>query len=312
MKKNKQKYIENTVVIMKMLILLHNYLKKGPVDVFTQPNDKCVYSIVKEILDHWKEICSKQNFNNKDQIRNSYFCHIIFKYSFTLLEKIQLHLENLEIFEGNFSLAPFFKNKSPKRKKFLNSSLIERLLKYLKYLSELNSLFLQDNSLWKIQSSMIFSLLDEEYCLICVIVHFIVVFQNSTNYVSEAKSIHRDSVLLIRAKFTELYMKINDFFMKIKSMKEFSDIIKLIPNLNLNILNLIEKQDIFQNTHSENFELSKELSYDTKILDFKLPLSYGLSIQMNKQKKETGNIVNFLNFKIVYFYFRIFDKHQNG
>ena len=283
--KNKQKYIENTVVIMKILILLHNYIKKGPTDVFHQPNEKTVLSIVKEISDHWKEICERQNFYNKDQIRNSYFSHIIYKYSLILQEKIKLHLENLEIFEGNFSIAPLLKMK-PKTQKFFHSAFIDKLLKYLKSLSELNSLFLQDNSLWKIQSSMIFSMIDEEYCLICLLTHLIYAFQKLTNYVSEAKTVNKDSIPLIRLKFNEMYKKINEFFNRVKSMKEFSEIIKLIPNLNLNVLNFLEKQEIFQNSITIPFDLLNDLNYNHKILDLTIPLSYGLSIQISVKDKK--------------------------
>lgn len=285
--KNKKNYIENTVVMMKMLILLHNYLKKGPNDVFIQPNDKCVFSIIKQILDHWKQICEQKNFQNRNSMRNPYFSHIISQYSITLLEKIKIHLENIDIFEGNFSLAPLLKNKN-KPKKFFNSAFIEKLLKYLKCLAELNSLFLQDNSLWKIQTSMIFSLIDEEYCLICLLVHLIVAFQKSTNFSKEAKNISKESVLLIRSKFFEIFKKINDFFSKVKSMKEFSEIIKLIPTLNNDVIYFIEKQEIFQNCFSEEFDIYKEISYENIIFDFRLPLSYGLSVPVAQGKNKKG------------------------
>lgn len=280
---NSLKYIENTVVTMKILILLHNYFKKGPVDVFTQPNEKFILSILKQISEHWKDICERQNFQSKDQIRNPYFSHIIYKYSVTLQEKVKLHQENQETFEGNFSIAPLLKKKA-KTQKFFNSAIIDKLLKFLRTLSELNSLFLQNNALWKIQSSMIISLIDEEYCLICLLAHMIYAFQCSTNYASEAKSISKDNVLLIRLKFAESYKKINDFVNKVKSMKEFSDIYKLIPNLNPNVLAFLEKQDIFQNPITTPFDLMKELSYNNKIIDLKIPLSYGLSVQITEKK----------------------------
>ena len=296
---NSIKYMENTVVIMKILILLHNYFKKGPIDVFNQPNDKCVFSIVKTISDHWKEICERQNFQSKDQLRNPYFSHIIYKYSSTLKEKIKLHLDNLEIFEGNFSIAPLLKKKT-KNYKFFNSALIDKLLKYLKCLSELNSLFLQNNSLWKIQSSMILSLIDEEFCLICLLAHLIYAFQSSTNYVSESKNINKDTVLLIRVKFGESYQKINDFFNKVKSMKEFAEINKLIPNLNQNVLTFLEKQEIFKYSLTTSFDLLSELSYNNKIGDLRIPLSYGLSVQIH-EKKSLRNIL----FTKMYFYLQI-------
>ena len=73
--------MENTIMILKMLIVLHNYFKKGPPEVITvSSKEYSPLEILKKIETHWKAVaekCRNPSFSSKpepkDKARSLYF-----------------------------------------------------------------------------------------------------------------------------------------------------------------------------------------------------------------------------------------------
>ncbi len=142
---------ENTIINLKLLIVLHNYFKKGPNSVYIKPG-KDVNS-PKDILTSvnllWKTILEEGLSSTKDKRRNIYSDQIIIEYSDLLLKKYNFMNRYLRIFEGNYSLSPFFtfptKDVTP-----ISAPVIEDVFKFADEVTTFSNMLLLNDHLWKI------------------------------------------------------------------------------------------------------------------------------------------------------------------
>lgn len=104
-------------------------------------------------------------------------------YSVILIEKTRLGFTYAFFIEGNFSLLPFFKMGATSR--VLSLSFIEELLSYLEKVISFHERVQSASCIIDIQRSIILSLVDEEYCLISLLVHLYIAFKEATNYMEE-------------------------------------------------------------------------------------------------------------------------------
>ena len=77
-------------------------------------------------------------------------------------------------------------------------------------------MILLEKNIWKIQACIATSVIDEEYCLICLITHLIAGFKHATNYVSIDVDgfLVEEIVLKLEAKFGHLLNSVREFFEK--------------------------------------------------------------------------------------------------
>jgi hypothetical protein len=73
-----QENINNTVLVLKSLILIHTYIKKGPSEIL---NERKVLELIKYIFYHWKDILTQQQTNpGRDKKRSLYTVNLIIGY----------------------------------------------------------------------------------------------------------------------------------------------------------------------------------------------------------------------------------------
>ena len=272
------KHIDNTVVSLKTLMLLHTYFKKGPAQVFNLIEiDISPLDILQKIHFQWKDIYEKKSNNSKDKKRSPNFSQMIVNYSQFLIKKLKICNKRVDFFEGNYSFLPFFNNISDKSLK-ITSDFIEDLIALLSEIVSFNNLIFQNMSLWKLQISLAVTIIEEEYCLISLITHLIYVYKNYSNFLSKKfdKNKISQKILLLQTKFDNCFLEANSFFMKCSSMKkDFGEIRDLVPKLNLEALNYLKNVATFQKYDPKNFNIFKYLDYDKDICGIKIPISYG-------------------------------------
>lgn len=275
------KNIDNCVIIMKSLIVLHNYFKKGPPDALNLKNkDGNPNEILMNINDYWKKVAEKKEKSSKDKKRTPYISSLVYKYSTILIKKMKLSTKYSNYFEGNYALTPFFRN--PKNAP-ISIPLIEDLLNFLTLLNEFNQSLLNENALWKIQMSIVLSMIDEEYCLISLLAHLIHSLRKASCYikgnVQEEKL--RQNFDGLMEKFEKNFKNIRIFFLNCKNIKDFEDK-ELIPGLKLEVLDFLKHTLILENkegAEKERYNVLKDLSTQKSIFDIFLPTSYGKAIK---------------------------------
>ena len=266
-----------------MLIVLHNYFKKGPNQVYVKGQAKDSISprdMLYSINQAWKIILENGLESSKDNKRNIYTTQLIVEYSELLIKKFDLHSKYLKIFEGNYSMNPFFSHPSNNLTP-ISAPVIEDLLKFLELVVKFHKMLLLNNHLWKIQCSIATSILDEEYCLLSVITHLIASFKHATNYVSVDvnAAIVLDIIDRFEEKFNKAFHSILDFFDKCAQIKEIQQLSKIIQILPADLIQRIKEIPILQNQQNKKFNLLKFLNTKNSICGIKIPLSYGLAVQ---------------------------------
>ena len=63
--------------------------------------------------------------------------------------------------------------------------MLDELLGFFLKLVQFHQTLLMSTSLWSIQKSLVISIIDEEYCLISVLVHLLTAFKQATNSLKE-------------------------------------------------------------------------------------------------------------------------------
>ena len=102
--------------MLKSLILLHNYLKKGPQDSYTDPSNQAILiDILASITKTWRTIQQAKPVSLKDRKRTVIYTGIIVNYAKYLQDKTAFHIKFQRFFEGNYSLNPYFERLKIKR-----------------------------------------------------------------------------------------------------------------------------------------------------------------------------------------------------
>ena len=125
--KYSEDYKTKSLVNLKLLILVHNFLRKGPPESINCESKFSVSKLCAKIYKNWK--ISQRSTDPEDIKRNSYVCLLIRYYSLILLAKWKICYENSELIEGNFSILPFLQSK--KQVSLLKLPLITSLIQFL-------------------------------------------------------------------------------------------------------------------------------------------------------------------------------------
>jgi hypothetical protein len=134
-----------------------------------------------KILGTWKSLSKTDR--GIDRKRHPFVCLLIEMYSIILICKLRLGFTYAFFIEGNYSLLPFFRTSI--EGKILSMAFIEELMAFLERLVTFHSKVQSHSCLIDIQRSIILSLIDEEYCLISVLVHLYSAFKHATNFIEE-------------------------------------------------------------------------------------------------------------------------------
>jgi len=294
LQKHDSKNIDNCVIIMKSLIVLHNYFKKGPPDALQLKNKEGNPSdILIQINDYWRKVSETKQHSSKDKKRTPYISSLNFKYSTILIKKLKLSMKYSNYFEGNYALTPFFRN--PKLAP-ISIPLIDDLLGFLTLLNEFNQCLLNENALWKIQMSIVLSMIDEEYCLISLLAHLIYALRKASNFIDgkikEEKL--RDTISGLMEKFEINFKNMRIFFLNCKNIKDFEDK-EMIPGLKLEVLEFLKHTAILEKneniTNSKRYNVLKDLNNQKNIFDIYLPQSYGKAIKDVKIDEMIGGFL---------------------
>ena len=270
---------ESTIIAFKALILLHNYLKKGPNDAYFQASSANVAypkDLLSSIHDMWKLIFGSNLTSSRDKIRDPYTSNIIVEYSHLVSRKVDLIRRYFKIIEGNYSLNPFF-NSSGEENNPLTVNTIQDLLDYLQCLIDFHKIILLKKNLWKIQCSATLSLLDEEYCLISLLTHLIAAFKISTNYsVPQAdKENVKERTQRLEDKYISCYGELEKAFENSTKMDGFQEYKNIIPTLPKETVPTIQSMPILQDYQNKKFLVKNHLSPQKSIYGLKIPASYG-------------------------------------
>lgn len=133
-------------------------------------------------------------------------------YSVLLLWKVRLGFTYAFFIEGNFSLLPFFRTGIEGR--ILSLSFVEELISYLERLVSFHDRIQSHSYLVDIQRSIILSLIDEEYCLVSVLVHIYIAFKHATNYIEEVldDDALRYKLAQTDSRFEAVYLHLRQLF----------------------------------------------------------------------------------------------------
>ena len=80
-------YKDKCLVNIKLLILLHNFLRKGPPESINYDGKYCIQKFCSKIYKIWKINQNISSLNNDDIKRNSFVCLMIRYYSLILIMK---------------------------------------------------------------------------------------------------------------------------------------------------------------------------------------------------------------------------------
>jgi hypothetical protein len=98
------------LVNIKLMILTHNFLRKGPPEAVNYDGKDHPGKLCSKVYKNWK--MTQRAIDSDDVKRNSYVCLVIRYYTLVLVAKWKLCYENSDIIEGNFSILPFFQSKN--------------------------------------------------------------------------------------------------------------------------------------------------------------------------------------------------------
>ena len=287
-----KKYIRNpdsTAIILKSLITLHTYFRKGPNHVYMIKEPPSAFYIINSINQGWANILARDQPNSKDKIRNKYTTQLIVEYSALLLEKYHMHRKYDRIFQGNYALEPYFsmpiEENSP-----ISAPVIDDLLNFLKKLTIFHKMLLLGSNLLKIQCSLASGILDEEYCLISVLAHLIATFKYATNYIKQVndKTVIERTVRNFEEKFTQCYQDATKFFEFCGTIPEFSHFKHTIPRLQPEVTTEILEILILMNFENKTFQMKKYLNHQRSICNLTIPHSYNEAIASRRVRLDSA------------------------
>lgn len=297
LQKHVTKNMDNCVIILKSLIVLHNYFKKGPPDCFKLKNSEGNPStILTNINEFWKKVTENKQKTSKDKKRTPYISTLILQFCRILLRKMQIQMKYCNFFEGNFAMTPFFKNLKAMP---VTLSLIEELLAFLSDLNEFNQCVLNEKALWRIQISLVLSMIDEEYCLISVLVHLIHTLRKASNFINakinEEKLKH--AINSLTEKFEKTFMSIRNFFVNCKNIKELQkeqgkEQENVIPDMKLEVIDYLKSVKILEkNLSMKSYNIFTDLNTNKNICEFVLPICYGQAIKDLRIDEMIGDFI---------------------
>ncbi|EGR28559.1 protein kinase domain protein, partial [Ichthyophthirius multifiliis] len=268
---------QNTIICLKSLILLHNYVKKGPLETVFKNNGQKKGSsndILNQIISVWQNIDPKDN--SQDKIRSIFTTKLINMYAQRLRQKINLANQYSGFLEGNFSLKPFLdnvgKNNNNNNNNLLKWQLIEDLLNYMNQLVVFSNEILSQNIIMEIQMSVYVQLVDEMYCLLCTLTFLLVCFIKSSVFLeqNQSKCFFEGKIQEFKNSYENLFDQCLQFFKKFSHFKNFVSIL-----VDHKVLEFVLGLKSFQN---EEFNIFSFLNYNKSIFGLYLPLSYGVTI----------------------------------
>lgn len=169
-----------SLVTLKLLILVHNFLRKGPKEAIMYDEDSSPLRLCTKIYKAWKQ---GKTADEEDFKRNPFVCLLIRSYALILVQKIKLGYENSHLIEANYSIAPYLSN--IKENTILKLGLITSMLDFLKNCLDFHEQVQRVNYLTEIQKVIVLSLIDEEYCLISTLTFVLSAFKMAICYVKE-------------------------------------------------------------------------------------------------------------------------------
>ena len=205
-----QQYTGKSLVVLKILVLLHDFLRKGPPECISNSYKINASTICQKLLTTWRGL--SRTDRAFDQKRHPFVCLVIELYSVLLLCKVRLGCTYAFFIEGNFSLLPFFRTGIEGR--ILSLSFVEELISYLERLVSFHDRIQSHSYLVDIQRSIILSLIDEEYCLVSVLVHIYIAFKHATNYIEEVldDDALRYKLAQTDSRFEAVYLHLRQLF----------------------------------------------------------------------------------------------------
>ena len=289
-----RKHQDSCVLVLKSLLILHNYFKKGPPEVLTlNAKDISPLDLLSKISSKWRQISEGKMGSPKDKRRTQYLSRLVFDYSELLKAKVRLSLTHASFFEGNFSLSPFFKTRTP-----LSFQMIEDLLSYLKKLCDFSAKLMIENSLWKIQLSLVISIIDEAWCLLSLLAFLIFALKSSTNYIDDF--VHgeklKEKIFEFEGEFEDGFRSMKAFFKKCKNLGEVQK--DLVPELKEEVIEIIRGVKVLEK-QAGKYNMVKDLNNTRVIVNMKLPISYGITAKSAPIEKMIGNILNEIYFKLI-------------
>lgn len=281
--KKLMKSLENTIIILKALILLHNYTKKGPNDVYFQkstPNVSYPKDLYRAILDTWKMIVESNKMSSRDKARSSYISNIIIEYTQVLSKKTDLLQHYFRIIEGSYSINPFLSHPGEDNSP-VNESVIRDLLDYLQSLIDFHKIILIHRNLWTIQCNLALSVLDEEFSLISLLTHLIVAFKKSSNYAPSKTNATatRENIQKLEEKFISCYQQLQKLFEHARKVDGFVDRSSMIPVLPNEVIKGVQSISILNPPKEQEFYAKEHLSTSKSIYSLKIPMSYGTFVK---------------------------------
>lgn len=274
---------DSCVTVLKSLIVLHNYFKKGPSEVLTlNAKDISPLDLLSKISSKWHQISEGKLGSPKNKLRTKYLSRLIFDYSELLKAKVRLSLTHASFFEGNFSLSPFFKTRTP-----LSFQMIEDLLIYLRKMCDFSSKLLIENSLWKIQLCLVMSIIDEAWCLLSLLTFLIFALKSSTNYIDDFVYSEKlqQKIFEFVGEFEDGFRSMKAFFRKCKNLGEIQK--DLVPELKEEVIEIIKGVKMLEKQDGK-YNMFKDLNNTRVIFNMKLPISYGLTAKSAPIEKMIG------------------------
>lgn len=265
-----KKNLSKKQTCLKALLLLHNYLKKGPFDVYlpaSRVNTYCQSDIILLIENYWQ---------TKLEVDNGYFIYIILGFCKVLKLKLSLSTKYSNFIEGNFSIKPFIRGYITAFEP-IPVEFISRLIEYGFEISKFSKLLCQQLTFHDIQSSILLSFIDEQYGLISLLCNVVFALKKSTDFLSDLESINQKRFLvdfqIIEENFEILFLQNQKGFEKYSSMRNFESVKNLIPSLDAKILELIKSIALFQGY--DNKKYTSFLIANADLMGVEIPTSYG-------------------------------------
>lgn len=119
--------IVSTIIALKSLILLHDYIKKGPAEAIIDQTTSA-QTLLSRITSVWTNVDDTDD--SRDKKRSAFSRKLILGYARWIQNKLSIANAYAKLIEGNYSLAPFFENpKGTDKQPPLSPKLIDDLLK---------------------------------------------------------------------------------------------------------------------------------------------------------------------------------------
>ena len=117
-------YQENdqyTIIVLKLLLVINEYVRNGPDRVFKIPetnqygNQDILCYILDKVIKTWTDIAKMNIKNSEDQARCSLYSYTIILFAYILHHKIKFGRKYVHSLLGNFSLEPYYESRNSNR-----------------------------------------------------------------------------------------------------------------------------------------------------------------------------------------------------